>query len=291
MSTKLLPILLALSFGGWVTSTMAADQRYQSSREGMCVRFKGDWASPPTQSEVRTDYPPAALAKGQSGEGHIKCLIKPDGGLTDCIAEGELPARSGFAVASVRLAALLKAKPPSAGEWACAGLKWTPTALSIEPPPPPGVPPVIISTSTRQPDPPPPPLRPTRYPEPPRPVGPSVITNSDWVRRPNGNDFATAYPPGALKAGIEGHSTMECTVQGDGTLTACHIVSEASDGQGFGLAELQLASKFRMRSQTVDGAPVAGAHVVIPMSWKIAGDPTPPVVEPAAQTPADPTPH
>ena len=60
---------------------------------------------------------------------------------------------------------------------------------------------------------------------------------------------------------------MECTVVSDGTLTACHVVSESPLGKGFGTAELRLASKFHMQKETVDGAPVGGARVVIPISW------------------------
>ena len=103
-----------------------------------------------------------------------------------------------------------------------------------------------------------------------KPKPPSVITRPDWIHQPNGQDFVNYYPPQALEAGISGHTAMECTVKADGTLTACHIVEETPSGKGFGSAELKLASRYRMKPQTVDGAPVEGAKIVIPMSWKVS---------------------
>ena len=38
---------------------------------------------------------------------------------------------------------------------------------------------------------------------------------------------------------------------------------------GFGQASLRLTSRFRMRPQTRDGAPVGGARVTIPITWQL----------------------
>ncbi len=104
---------------------------------------------------------------------------------------------------------------------------------------------------------------------PPKVEHKAVISNPDWIRRPNGDDFAQYYPPSALERGTEGHSTMECTVTAQGTLTACVITEETPKGAGFGSATLRLASKFKMRPQTSDGSPVEGGKVIIPISWKL----------------------
>lgn len=117
-------------------------------------------------------------------------------------------------------------------------------------------PPVIV------PGPPPPPA-------PPAPPAPSVITNPDWVRRPSGADLARFYPSRAASDGTEGSSTIECTVQANGRLTDCSVVSESPAGAGFGRAHVQLASRFQMRPQTRDGAPVGGARVRIPIAWRL----------------------
>ncbi|HEY3815402.1 MAG TPA: energy transducer TonB [Caulobacteraceae bacterium] len=103
-----------------------------------------------------------------------------------------------------------------------------------------------------------------------------VINNPDWIRRPNGEDFVTYYPPTALEAGAGGHTAMECLVESDGSLSNCRIISETPTDMGFGAATLRLASRFRMRPQTVDGQSVRGARVVIPIAWKVEDEPPPP---------------
>ena len=90
------------------------------------------------------------------------------------------------------------------------------------------------------------------------------------------------YPLRELAERIEGRSSMECTVKDDGALTDCHVVSESPVGKGFGAATLRLASRFKMRPPTADGAPTAGGKVMIPLSWRIATPPPPP---------PDPAPH
>jgi TonB family protein len=97
------------------------------------------------------------------------------------------------------------------------------------------------------------------------------IANPDWVRRPNGDDFVRVYPPNALQRGIEGHATMECEVAADGYLRKCRILEETPKGYGFGAALLLLAPRFQMKPMTIDGRPVAGARVRIPVGFKVRG--------------------
>ena len=98
------------------------------------------------------------------------------------------------------------------------------------------------------------------------------IKSPTWVAQPTGADYADDYPSHALKAGIEGHSTMTCSVTSDGALTACRIIKETPPGQGFGPAELKIAAKFRMQPTTSDGRPVGGGQVMIPVLWKVDAD-------------------
>ncbi len=96
---------------------------------------------------------------------------------------------------------------------------------------------------------------------------PSVITQPPWIRKPSGDDMRRDYPAAAFEGKVEGRVVIDCVVTGEGALTNCAVVEEAPTGQGFGAASVRVASRFRMRKTTVDGAPVGGAHVRIPLNW------------------------
>jgi protein TonB len=144
-----------------------------------------------------------------------------------------------------------------------------PPPPNITPPPPPPFKAVTVPVPQKQNI--PTVLAPPAPPAPPAPKRPAVISRPDWIHRPDGSDFVRYYPPQAMERGTEGHATIECTVTESGSLTGCSVASETPSGAGFGSASLRIASKFRMRPQTADGAPVGGARVTIPITWKLAG--------------------
>jgi hypothetical protein len=61
---------------------------------------------------------------------------------------------------------------------------------------------------------------------------------------------------------------MQCRVTAAGRLADCVIIEETPPGLGFGEAMLKTARLFRMRPRTVDGHPVEGGTVVIPLTWR-----------------------
>jgi len=94
-----------------------------------------------------------------------------------------------------------------------------------------------------------------------------VITNPDWIRTPNGDDYARFYPDRASRMSIGGRVVLHCTVSGAGTLD-CSVSSEDPPDQEFGSAALKMSKLFKMRPMTRDGAPVAGGTINIPIRFQ-----------------------
>lgn len=104
---------------------------------------------------------------------------------------------------------------------------------------------------------------------------PSVVTNPDWLERPDAEVLARVYPATAQVLGLEGRALISCTVDEAGLLRACSVVSEQPKGLGFGAATVDAAASFRMKPKTVDGTPVAGGNVRIPIRYTLPRSPAP----------------
>ncbi|WP_332765932.1 energy transducer TonB [Phenylobacterium sp.] len=98
---------------------------------------------------------------------------------------------------------------------------------------------------------------------------PSVVTNPDWIERPDAEALARVYPAIAQLLGLEGRATISCSINAAGVLHACSAVSEQPTGLGFGAATVEAAALFRMKPKTVDGTPVAGGTVRIPIRYTL----------------------
>lgn len=86
------------------------------------------------------------------------------------------------------------------------------------------------------------------------------------VRRPRAEQIARYAPARALRNGRSGGADLECVVQEDYHLN-CNVISESSEGWGFGEAALQASASLRARSHLADGSPTIGMQVRIPIAF------------------------
>lgn len=98
---------------------------------------------------------------------------------------------------------------------------------------------------------------------------PSVVTNPDWLERPSAELLAEVYPQLAHLLGLPGRAIISCLVDATGRLRHCLVVDQFPAGLGFGAATLKAADTFRMSPKTVDGQPVPGGTVRIPLRYTL----------------------
>jgi len=96
-----------------------------------------------------------------------------------------------------------------------------------------------------------------------------TVVEPDWAGRPTGADLVRFYPAKALAHELDGMAVMRCRVALTGALSACVIIRETPQGAGFGKATLRMAPLFKMKPMGLNGRPVAGGIITIPVRFKL----------------------
>jgi TonB family protein len=96
------------------------------------------------------------------------------------------------------------------------------------------------------------------------------ITNPDWISKPTADQLSNVFPIAAQALNISGRAEINCAVNAQGDAVDCTVVEETPLGQGFGRAALKLTPFFKMKPQMIDGVPMGGARVNIPIRFQLA---------------------
>lgn len=70
-----------------------------------------DWAQKPTGDDITRYYPVEAMRKGLGGRATIRCSVRVDGHLKDCVVVSESPEGAGFGGATLKLAGEFRMSP------------------------------------------------------------------------------------------------------------------------------------------------------------------------------------
>jgi outer membrane biosynthesis protein TonB len=191
------------------------------------------WDRAPGQDDWAKAYPTHAAQAGITGAVKMKCAATSAGMLSDCSVIQETPTGEGFGAAALSLATGMALKPTDSSGHAVTGRNLI-------------VPVRFDSALLHNPG--------------------TIVGQPDWLRKPTNDEMVQFFP--AKSGGVAGSTMIGCVVSTRGLLEKCAIKSEEPVGHGFGAAALAMSTIFMMRPMTVDGSPVGGASVSIPIHFE-----------------------
>jgi TonB family protein len=190
------------------------------------------WDRAPGRDDWAKVYPTHAAEAGISGAVKLKCAASATGSLQDCAVVQESPGGEGFGAAALALSAGMALKPTAQNGQPIAG-----RSLIV---------PVKFEPGLLHPG--------------------AIIGNPDWLKRPTNDELLNYWPSQAR--GAAGKAAIACVVSNRGLLEKCQIERDDPPGHGFGGAALAMSAMFLMRPMTLDGLPVGGGRVMIPINFE-----------------------
>ena len=208
------------------------------------------WAQVPTLPDINGAFPSAEVGKVDLAHIVLRCSIRRSGELYACDMGTESPRRPDFSAAAKHLAKDFKLDVASYG-----AVPYWEAQVDF---------PITLIA--------------------PGKAGDSEITDPEWVRSIDPTKAQALYPTAAANAGVKtGRAVVACGVDHSGQLSGCQAISETPAGLGFGDAAVQIASVMAMNPWTLQGRPVEGEHIRLPLMLKLA-----PTDVPAAATAVKP---
>jgi len=192
------------------------------------------------EAKLLSFYPPDALSHGIDGSATIRCQSSQRGALRNCTLVGERPTSHGFGAAALSLGLasgelnpLHVLTPEEAAQFRTITVSFVAAPARITP----------------------------------DLLNPAKEDMPSWARRPNGAEYASAFPYAAAVRGVSGKAVVRCGAGHDGRLTGCEVIEETPSGLGFGAAAMELTHFFRFseRSKPLDLPLPDGLKITIPI--------------------------
>lgn len=95
----------------------------------------------------------------------------------------------------------------------------------------------------------------------------SIITNPDWLTKPDPGAALKFYPKAARAQGVNGAAIARCKISRSGQAFDCKVEFEEPAGFGFGDAVIRFMSSTTFRPGTRDGQPIDDRTLAVPMRF------------------------
>jgi protein TonB len=99
---------------------------------------------------------------------------------------------------------------------------------------------------------------------------PTNVERARWARTMAPDELSRFHPAEAWRRNRAGQVVLVCQVGLDQRVRNCSVQRETPGGWGFGEAALAASRRFRVRPRVVDGAPVDGGWVFIPLRFDVS---------------------